>query len=208
MRRKTVIILLLTMVCALISGGCGTEGTGENVASQGKTEHIADREYVQKEKNLPLIELAPGDVVEGYAKISGAVIEATYKGQKENLTVEADDGIEGGKTEVIFQRYSFTLNDIIRKNGDEAPKESFILGVNSMYSDVFPDLQEGDRVIIGVRKAEESFPDSDCYIWNDVSLFYIKGDGTIFSAYTEDNKYDGYRSESFKQFISEYQVSD
>lgn len=206
MRIKSIIVLLLTVLCILLTSGCGTkEEKEENPVSRGEADNMVKREYEQKEKNLPLIELSSEDVVYMYAKLTGAVVEATYMEQIDDVTVEAEDGTEE-KVNVSFHRYLFTLNDIIRTNGDESVEREFILLVNTMYDDVFPDLEEGDRVIIGVRENEQNIQQEVCYIWNDVSLFYIKSDGTVFSAYMEDNQYDGWKSEDFKKQIAEYQA--
>lgn len=202
MKKSLVKVLLISMVCIFLTVGCSKQ-SGSN--EEGKAKQTAEgetNEYSKISKESSLVDMAPGDSPDIYKTIPGAIVIVTCNGAMEDLNVEVDDDVlEGEKLSVNFKRYSCTVNEIIRLNDAEAFEGEIVLAVGMAVSGVFPEFKEGDKVIIAVKEASNGTPAEGCYIWNDISMYYVKEDGTIVAAYTEDSKFDGYTVDEFKALI-------
>lgn len=187
-----VMMLCLSLVCSCGKNAAKEGENGENAQNTG------DRTYQQRDRESLSVDYAEVDALDDLKNSAGVVIDATYKEKLEDRKTNAElpDGV---KTDYTFGQYSFSLNSVLVNNGNLNIGKDFILGVGEIVKDTFPELQEGDRIITAVKKAEY---DDNSYNWDSFVLFYVKNDGTVVSAYTEDSKYDGYTLEEFKNMLT------
>lgn len=190
-------LIIVMMLCLSLVCGCG-----KNAAKEGENgenaQNTGDRTYQQRDRESLSVDYAEVDALDDLKNSAGVVIDATYKEKLEDRKTNAELP-DGAKTDYTFGQYSFSLNSVLVNNGNLNIGKDFILGVGEIVKDTFPELQEGDRIITAVKKAEY---DDNSYNWDSFVLFYVKNDGTVVSAYTEDSKYDGYTLEEFKDMLT------
>ena len=120
-------------------------------------------------------------------------VVAEYTGEFEVQTVElkaSECGIDD-----IFDRekYGFILDSVVLNPNNENISEKFTLCVGPLYTEIFPKIEKGEKILMSVRYAEEGVGShgKNEYIWNLHYMFRLKDDGTLISVYEKDADYNG-----------------
>ena len=120
-------------------------------------------------------------------------VVAEYTGEFEVQTVElkaSECGIDD-----IFDRekYGFKLDSVVLNPKNENISEKFTLCVGPLYTEIFPKIEKGEKILMSVRSAKNGTAGygKDEYIWNLQYMFRLKDDGTLISVYEKDADYNG-----------------
>ena len=121
-----------------------------------------------------------------------AFVAARYTGKKETVEIS----LEG--TPYKRYKYYFDLDTIAANPQDYLIPEEFVLCVGEMYLDMYPEIKEGDRLMVALTKGlkESGYEDNE-FIWDLPNVVFRIENDKLKAVFEEDKQYENYTISEF-----------
>ena len=132
------------------------------------------------------------------------VLLAEYIGKSESEKVPFD-----ANNTITRYKYYYKLNSVISNKPDYEIPETFVLCVSEIYADIYPEIKEGQKVIIVVRGGKEVWDagySENEFIWDLLDNFYFVDENNVIKNAYSAPEYSQYNGLTVQEYVEEIEL--